>query len=258
MNHLSRKFATAFKLITLVVWCLPAFLQAQTFCVRQGATGTGTGSDWTNAYAALPATLQRGATYYVADGTYPSYTFDDPVSTSTYITIRKATATVHGTDTGWQLSYGDGEALFTGSGNIWTFTTGFYDMDGVVGYGKSPGGFGFRLLSTSARSTTTHLIYFGGTPINGLRIRHAELDWNNGTGTSTSAVTRGFDAGTASHDGTLFQSCYSHHSSGFHFFVLNSANMTIERCYFYQNGGGGGDASHWESFWFTYGFNLSI
>ena len=131
-------------------------------------------------------------------------------------------------------------------------------MDGVVGYGKNPGSYGFRLRSTSPRSAQTNLIYFAGTPINGVRIRHTELDWNNGTATSTSGVTRGFDAGTASHDGTLFQSCYSHHSSGFHFFVLTSSNMTIERCYFYQNGGGGGVDAHWESFWFTYGSNLTF
>jgi len=51
----------------------------------------GDGLDWANAYAGLPTAefnttyqsyctrLERGATYYIADGQYPKYFFDDPV-----------------------------------------------------------------------------------------------------------------------------------------------------------------------------------
>ncbi len=42
--------------------------EAQTFYVRQGASGTGT--SWADAYPSLPPALVRGATYYVAAGTY--------------------------------------------------------------------------------------------------------------------------------------------------------------------------------------------
>src|SRR5437879_13793231 len=57
--------------------------QAQNaFCVRAGATGANNGSDWNNAFSSLPATLQRGAIYYVADGSYGSYVFHAPVSGS--------------------------------------------------------------------------------------------------------------------------------------------------------------------------------
>lgn len=80
--------------------------------VRQGATGSGDGSDWTNAFTDLPATLVRGDTYYVADGTYAKYTFDDAVSGTANVTVLKATASRHGTDTGWQSGYGDGSATF--------------------------------------------------------------------------------------------------------------------------------------------------
>src|SRR5262249_5109060 len=80
--------------------------------VRAGATGSGDGSDWTNAFTDLPASLVRGDTYYVADGTYSKYTFDDPASGSDSITVLKATASAHGTDTGWQAGYGDGSATF--------------------------------------------------------------------------------------------------------------------------------------------------
>src|SRR6478672_8702003 len=95
-------------LIGLMVICaaLGAGLRAQTAThyVRQGASGTGTGDDWTNAYPNLPGTLTRGDTYYVADGSYGNPVFDDPESGTLVITIKKATITDHGTDTGWQAN----------------------------------------------------------------------------------------------------------------------------------------------------------
>jgi hypothetical protein len=103
--------ATAFSSLTTAAF-------AQSYCVRAGATGTGTGLDWVNAMPALPATLVRGATYFIADGSYASYTFDDPASGSTVITIRKATQASHGTDTGWNTTYGDGQAVFNSPLNV--------------------------------------------------------------------------------------------------------------------------------------------
>ena len=72
-------------------------------------------SGGTGAYKALPATLVRGDTYYIADGSYPSYTVDDAVSGTIVITIKKATTSAHGTENGWDSSYGDGQAVFTSS-----------------------------------------------------------------------------------------------------------------------------------------------
>lgn len=111
-------------------------------CVRAGASYNGDGSTWASAsstggagaYNALPSRLVRGDTYYVADGTYSSYTFDDATSGSSYIYIKKATPSAHGTNTGWSNTYGDGQATFGGSG--FTFSTSYYDIDGVVGAGN--------------------------------------------------------------------------------------------------------------------------
>src|SRR5262245_7797716 len=83
--------------------------EAATRYVRAGAAGANTGADWTNAYSVLPATLVRGDVYYLADGSYPGYIFDDASSGTTLITIKKATVNDHGTDTGWLASYGDGQ-----------------------------------------------------------------------------------------------------------------------------------------------------
>jgi len=100
-----------------------------TYCVRAGANGNGSGSDWNNAFPTLPATLQRGATYYVAAGNYASYTFDDPASGTSVITIKKATAAEHKTDVGWVASYGTGQAIFNAS---LRFTTDYWVFDGAT------------------------------------------------------------------------------------------------------------------------------
>ncbi len=74
----------------------------------------------------LPSVLIRGDTYYLADGAYGRYTFKTPNSGSTPITIKKAIESDHGTATGWQASYGGGQAIFT----AWEVLTGYYIFDG--------------------------------------------------------------------------------------------------------------------------------
>ncbi len=92
--------------------------------VRAGATGSGT--DWDDAFGELPDSLVRGHVYFVAQGSYASYTFDDPASGGDTIRIVRATSADHGTDTGWQVTYADGEASF---GPL-SIQTPDYDIDG--------------------------------------------------------------------------------------------------------------------------------
>jgi hypothetical protein len=117
--------------------------QGTVFYVRPGATGSGAGTDWTNAYPSLPGSLVRGATYYLADGSYGAVSFDDAHSGSALITLKKATVSDHGTNTGWQSGYGDGQATFGGL----EFLRGYYTLDGQTGGG--PGswetGFGIKV-----------------------------------------------------------------------------------------------------------------
>jgi hypothetical protein len=115
--------------------------------VRQGATGNG--SDWSNAYSNLPAVLVRGDTYYIADGSYGSYSFDD--AGSALITIKKATVTDHGTETGWNDSYGDGQAAWSG----FNFSRRYYEINGQTGSGKS--GYGITLSNPAFDATLIRL-----------------------------------------------------------------------------------------------------
>ncbi len=132
--------------LTLFLGGQLAAMAQSTFCVRQGATGANNGSDWNNAYTSLPATLVRGATYYVAAGSYGAYVFDDVESGSTLITIKKATVTEHGTNTGWNDSYA-GAATW---GNL-VFARDYYVFDGAYrneSQWNQPNSYGFRVTGT--------------------------------------------------------------------------------------------------------------
>ncbi len=86
---------------------------AATNYILRSASGTASGADWVNAFTNLPATLTRGDVYLIGDGDdYGSYNFNDAVSGTSYIRLQKATAAVHGTDTGWDNGHGDGQAVF--------------------------------------------------------------------------------------------------------------------------------------------------
>jgi hypothetical protein len=129
--------------------------------VRAGASGAGDGSDWTRAWTTLPDELVRGDTYYVAEGAYGTYAFDDAEAGDEVITVRKATADDHGTDAGWDDAFGRGQA----SWEQWTFSAGRYVLDGVTGSGDVGSSYGFHLApSTCDLTGDYHLAEFGTNP----------------------------------------------------------------------------------------------
>lgn len=143
--------------LAIAIWQIAAPAQTTTYYVRKGATGAGNGSDWANAYTTLPATLQRGATYYVATGTYGEYMFDDAHSGTTRITIKKAIVADHGTSTGWQDSYGIGQAQWT----AWDFATaqsGYYTFDGQSRSADWTSGYGIKIGPPPLGSTSNRAV----------------------------------------------------------------------------------------------------
>jgi hypothetical protein len=140
--------------------------------VRQGASGSGT--SWSDAYGSLPASLVRGDTYYVADGSYGSYTFDDPVAGTTPITIRKCTDADHGTETGYSAAYCDGQATF---GEL-IMVTNYYVIDGAKrneSNWQDTASYGFRL-----RGVTANTLSFGAGSSH-VAFRHVDVGGPNGT-----------------------------------------------------------------------------
>ncbi len=103
----------------------------QTYYVSENGSGSRNGLDWNNAYAQLPANLERGYIYYISDGRYDGYTFNDPENDEKFIYIKKAVHTDHGTSAGWLPEYGDGIAEF---GPL-TFESDDYIFDGQHKYG---------------------------------------------------------------------------------------------------------------------------
>lgn len=140
--------------------------------VRQGATGNG--SEWTNAYGDLPSALMRGDTYYISDGSYAGHVFNTPISGTILITIKKATAADHGTSTGWQNVYGDGQAVFNSQIE---FTSSHWVFDGQTGGGAENNwnqNFGFKIVETDDGSAVIRLGYTGSA--DDIIISHVDME----------------------------------------------------------------------------------
>jgi hypothetical protein len=153
---------------------LPAL--AANHYVRAGATGAANGNDWTNAYTSLPSSLIRGDTYYIADGSYAGRTFSTATSGTTLITIKKATVADHGTDTGWNSTYGDGQVQFTSG---LQFTTNNWLLDGQTGGGAENNwnqNFGIKITETNDANAVIKIGIIGSPgAANNITIRHVEM-----------------------------------------------------------------------------------
>jgi hypothetical protein len=185
--------------------------------VRSDAAGSNNGSDWNNAWVRLPDTLTRGHCYYIADGTYPGYTFDDAASGAVNIIIKKATVNDHGTSNGWQDSYGDGSAVF----QPLNFTTSYYVIDGQVDKGfRIVGGFQGHVVSILS---------------SGVTVRYCELDGNfaydNANNIQTNGACTGVGIGDASPWNASYvtiENCVVHDIADDGFQIYNSDHVYIK------------------------------
>ena len=195
------------------------------FCVGPVATGNGSGSDWNNqkAWSSTPA---RGDTWYLRGGAYASKTFNTPDSGSTLITIKKASAQDHVTNTGWQASYGTDQAAWTSSAVI--FTSGHYVFDG--GYRNEDDwfdgtayGFGFTNLNWGSS-----VVFYGG--ISNVTVRYCYSKGGLMTSSTPPVAGFAFDAheGPLNYDLTISR-CYS--EAGYDTFEFQqAARAVIEYC----------------------------
>lgn len=211
-----KKYALLLALFLLAV--LPEAGLAANHYIRAGATGADTGADWTNAWTALPSTLTRGDVYYIADGSYSSYTFDDSGTAKTY--IKKAIASDHGTDSGWQSSYGDGTATFNATV---TFKSSYWVFDGQTGSGKS--GYGFKIISAGSNK----LMRFDNTP-SYITVKHVEME-HRGTNTES-----GDDIiYTLGANNLLISYCYLHDSGRAPILLRATTDSVFEYLYVARN-----------------------
>ena len=143
------------------------------------ASGTGAAG----AFNTIPASASfvRGDTYYLSSGTWGapgSSLFEKAVSGELYIYIKKATTSAHGTDVGWISELGTGQAAFVG----WypKFTTGYWDIDGVVGGGSNPASYGIYLIPPENVCETEGVTIFSApyfsSPVSHMKVKHLALN----------------------------------------------------------------------------------
>lgn len=204
-----------------------AYAQSK-YYVRAGATGSGSGEDWINAFPAMPSQFVRGSIYYVATGTYTGVVnLNTPVSSNSIITIRKATLSDHGTDAGWLNIYGNGSALFTSGFDI---STSFWEIDGQTGIDRSD--YGIEISTLGQREGISM-----NTPVSDISVRFCNI--HSFPETASLASLR---AGPYRHavriiggKNVSFSRCYIHHIFGTCFLVRGTTGLLIERCYLSNN-----------------------
>jgi hypothetical protein len=208
------------------------YVEGEGNCVRPvgDCATSGDGTSWgcassaggAGAFAGLPVTLNRGETYYVADGVYEGYTFDDPEDGSLYVTVKKATSFEHGPNDEWQGGFGDGVA----SWGALHFATSYHVFDGVTGGGGAmfTSGHGFILEIADAASgfiTTSDVLSH-------VAVRHTEFVH----GGDTQVVPSG---DVFKNVGTItdfeFSYNYVHHISGLALFMRGGERWLIEHNY---------------------------
>jgi hypothetical protein len=128
---------------------LPCSLHAACHAVTPSGAGSKNGTSWSNAYAGLPSTLVRGDIYYLADGSYGTYTFGTSDSGTTTVEIRKAQSYDFGNScgigTGWNTgTMGSSQAVFSSGGTVISVSTDYFIMNGngtstTAGCGGAPG-----------------------------------------------------------------------------------------------------------------------
>ena len=218
------KYLAIIAIVLLIA--IPTF--AADYYVLDG--GSGAGTSWTDAAGDLPSTLVRGNVYYVGDGDYSGRTFSTANSGAQYITIRKATAGDHGTDTGWSSAYGDGQADW---GPL-VFSSDYWVFDGVVGGG--PGswktGHGFEVDGNHATSAIT---FTGARSY--ITISHVDLH-NYPDGTSRAGMTdyyHNIKGTTGVCSNMTFSYLWNHHTFGCPWQIQKWDTFTIEYCYIEKN-----------------------
>jgi hypothetical protein len=117
--------------------------------VRAGATGSGTGADWDNAWSSFDtmnwSSINPGDTVYIAAGTYGVLTVIKSGKLGSPITFKRATVAEHGASTvaGWSAAY-DGRVIIDGGGGLAAVGFGeggdwmsksFVTIDGATRYG---------------------------------------------------------------------------------------------------------------------------
>jgi hypothetical protein len=208
--------------VLIILLLAAAPIHAADHYIRADAPAGGDGTNWATAWQELPSALVRGDTYYLADGTYPAYTFNDANDGTKTITVCKATADDHGTDTGWQAAYGDGQALFSGGLNV---VTGYLVIDGRVRNDDWAGGYGIKIDASGGKGIN---ITSTSTTANHVTIRYVDIAGRGQDGAGSPANDLVYVLPEVT--GLKFQYCWLHDAGRTQWLLRQTDDGLIEYC----------------------------
>jgi hypothetical protein len=250
----------AFLAFPVLGWATACDVPNSACYVRVGASGAADGSDWTNAYTTLPATLTRGYTYYLASGTYAAYFANTSNSGTTTITIQAATAASHGTAVGWLSSYAtdvSGPAVFNAStggvGLYFNYSSDYWVVTGAgtyagMGCGAGGPGCGLKIDGSACTNSECHNLglceaasYAWPSCPHDISVSYMEI-----SGAGYAKVDANVDlnvhddsgGGTSSNGGGsnfTLSHLYIHNSSCVPIFTERASNITVDHCYIIGN-----------------------
>lgn len=225
---------TPFLLILFGLSISPVFGACHT--VSPTGSGAKTGADWNNALAGLPSTLTRGDIYYLADGSYGSYSFNTAASSTTTVEIRKAQSYDNCTSTGWNTStMGSAQADFSGSPGF-SISSSYLILNGngqqtAAGCGSAPG----STVSAAPPTPTDCGIKVTDTANEGVALDSSNVTLEYvellGSGTNNDSSLAEVFGNTPAGPST-FTHLYGH-NAGCVYFQYAGSNRTVSHSYFW-------------------------
>ena len=208
---------------------------ASNYYVRQGATGSNNGVDWTNAWSDVTQinwnTVKAGDSIWIAGGTYGQLTIGKSGTTNNVIYIARVRSTnaVPAGAPGWKSSY-DATVilnLVNGSGGY-----SYWTLDGQVPYGG--------IIVTNSTVTTGNGIELGNTgPENYISLLNLDDAGSvqDGTGGAQDIRALNFNLQTPCHG--LYVAYCQFHNYNTVWSTLGMSDWTVEHNKFYHNYNGG-------------------
>jgi hypothetical protein len=215
--------------LALLLLAVASTSYATDVCVGPTFSGNGSGSDWNNIAQWSSLSFTRGNSYYLQDGTYGAKTLSTAVSGSTYIYIKKATESAHGSATGWSSTYGDGIATFTNTSDVLTISTSYWDIDGVTGGGPGSWTSGHGIAFTSAASATTIGYINIAAGLSNIYVRHISFIQTGDT-TAYDALTSAIYAPGVMNN-SVFEYNYMNNIGGLPFLLRDGSGNIIQYNY---------------------------
>jgi len=245
-----------FLIVFLSVVFLWGHVQAASWYVKPDsyAEGSNTGVDWGNAFYGMPVysstfwteSLQPGDTVYVAGGTYTTIWRINKSGTSEAdrITIKRATNTEHGTNTGWNNDTDNATVVLSGVNIQFYAPTATYTgpsyvtIDGVVENG-------IKVDMSGVAGDIVLLSYNNKGRTNYITLKNIEgkgygvgCEVANCNGIKDTAISTTMDN---NHTGLKIQNCTIYNVCGAALYLYNSHNAIIENCVVHDIGGLGGE-----------------